>query len=253
MIALVTGGGTGLGAETCRALAAHGCDVAVNYATSVTSAEALVAELGGAGRRAVAIQADVGDEAQAKALVARVQRELGPVDYLVNNAGVTKYGPWGDIDSVSHEDWLRLVRVNLLGAWHCTVAVSHSMRERGAGAVVNVTSDSVFTFDSTSLPYVVTKAALVSLTRTLSLALAPEIRVNAVAPGWMDTPWLERNIPPAVRATRVPADPAEMVPLRDVAEEVWRLLTCGDTGQVMLMLPGEPPRHMPVMPEASGG
>ncbi len=246
-IALATGSATGLGAETCRALVAAGAAVAINYATSADAAEALVAELRAGGARAFALQADVGNEAEAERLVAEAERALGPLDLLVNNAGVTKYGPWSDLDAVSTDDWNRLLRVNLLGAWYCTRAAARGMRERGGGAVVNVTSDSVFTFDSTSMPYVVTKAALVSLTRTLALTLAPAIRVNAVAPGWMDTPWLERNIPAEVVAG-ITADPAQMVPLPEVAAEIVRLLgSPEETGRVMLMLPGASPRDIPPM------
>lgn len=246
-VALVTGGATGLGAECCRQLAAAGAAVAVNYANSEDAARELVAEIEAAGGSAVAIQANVGVEEECHRLVAKVERLYGRLDRLVNNAGVTKYGPWAEIDAVSSADWDRLLAVNLLGAWHCVRAAAPGMRERGHGSVVNVTSDSVFTMDSTSLPYVVTKTALVGLTRTLAIALAPEIRVNAVAPGWMATPWLERNIPADVRA-RITEDPEQMVPIPDVATEVVRLLEAdGETGRVMLMLPGGPPRDVPAL------
>jgi 3-oxoacyl-[acyl-carrier protein] reductase len=247
-VALVTGGATGLGAETCRQFAAAGLAVAVNYATSADAARDLADEVASAGGEAVAIHANVGEESECYGLVAEVERRLGRVDFLVNNAAVTKYGPWPDLDAVSSTDWERLLAVNLMGAWHCTRAAARGMRARGTGSVVNVTSDSVFSMDSKSLPYVVTKTALVGLTRTLALALAPEIRVNAVAPGWMATPWLERNLPADVRA-RITEDPEQMVPIADVAAEIVRLLAAdGETGRVMLMLPGQPPRDVPALP-----
>jgi 3-oxoacyl-[acyl-carrier protein] reductase len=250
-VALVTGGASGLGAECCRQLAAAGAAVAVNYATSEEATRELVAEIESGGGTAVAIRANVGNEEECYRLVAEVEERLGPLDRLVNNAGVTKYGPWAEIDAVSSADWDRLLAVNLLGAWHCIRAAAAGMRARGHGSVVNVTSDSVFTMDSTSLPYVVTKTALVGLTRTLAIALAPAIRVNAVAPGWMATPWLERNIPEEARA-RITEDPEQMVPIADVAAEVVRLLEAdGETGRVMLMLPGGPPRDVPALPGAA--
>jgi 3-oxoacyl-[acyl-carrier protein] reductase len=248
-VALVTGGATGLGAETCRQLAAAGVAIAVNYATSEKAAHEVVAGIVAAGGEAVAIRADVGEEGQCYRLVAETEDALGPLDLLVCNAGVTKYCPWPDIESVTAADWQRLLAVNVLGAWHTTRAAARGMRARGAGSIVNVSSDSVFTMDATSLPYVVTKTALVGLTRTLARALAPEIRVNAVAPGWLATPWLERNIPADVRA-RITEDPEQMVPIPDVAAEIVRLLAAdGETGRVMLMMPGQPPRDVPPLPD----
>jgi 3-oxoacyl-[acyl-carrier protein] reductase len=247
-VALVTGGATGLGAETVRQLAGAGAAVAVNYATSEEAAAELVRAIRAAGGRAVAIPADVGDEGECYRLVADAEDAFGPLDLLVCNAGVTKYCPWSDIDAITSADWQRLLAVNLLGAWHCVRAAAPGMRARGAGSVVNVSSDGVFTLDATSLPYVVTKAALIGLTRTLAVALSPEIRVNAVAPGWLATSWLERNIPAEARA-RLTEDPAQMVPVPDVAAEIVRLLAAeGDTGRVMLMMPGEAPRDVPRMP-----
>jgi 3-oxoacyl-[acyl-carrier protein] reductase len=246
-VALVTGGGTGLGAAVCRCLARARASVAVNYATSAAAATALVEELRAGGANAVAIQADLGNPGESERLVAQAVSTLGPVDLLVNNAATTKVGPWGDLDAVAIEDWDRLLRVNLLAAWECTRAAVRSMRRTGGGAIVNVASDSVFNHDSGSLPYVVTKTALVGLTRALAVALAPEITVNAVAPGWMDTPWFDRHLTPEARAQLVP-DPGGMVVVDDVAAEIVRLLASGETGRVMLMLPGAVPRHVPMVP-----
>ena len=234
-VAIVTGGATGLGAEVCRQLAGAGARVGVNWSHSGEAARELAAALGGPSS-AIAVQADVRDEAAVLAMVSSVETALGaPVDLLVNNAGVTTYVPLGDLDSVSTQDWERILGVNVIGAWHCVKAVAAGMRARGKGSVVNVASDAVFLLEGSSLPYVVSKVALVALTQTLARALAPAVRVNAVAPGWMDTPWLDRYVPPDVAASlRRGEQPT--VHVDAVAREILRLLADDTaTGQVTRM------------------
>ncbi len=231
----MTGGGTGLGAAVCRALGDAGALVAVNYSRSVREAEALAASL----PRAIAVQADVGDEGQVAAMVDVVERDLGPIDALVNDAGVTVYVPFGDLDGVTHEDWDTIFGVNVVGAWHCARAVAAGMRERGGGAIVNVASDSAFTLDGSSIPYVVSKAAVVALTHALARALAPAVRVNAVAPGWMDTPWLDRYVPDE-RVAELRSGAEQVVRLEVVTSEVLRLLRDERaTGEVTVLTPPE--------------
>ncbi|MGZ4133507.1 MAG: SDR family NAD(P)-dependent oxidoreductase, partial [Actinomycetota bacterium] len=234
-VALVTGGGTGLGAAVCRALGAAGAAVGVNYSRSARDAEAVAASL----PRAIAVQADVRDEEQVAAMVAAVERDLGPIDLLVNDAGVTVYVPFEDLDGVTREDWESILGVNVVGAWHCARAVAAGMRARGDGAIVNVASDSAFTLDGSSIPYVVSKAAIVALTHALARALAPTVRVNAVAPGWMDTPWLDRYVPDELVAElRSGAEP--VVGLEVVTSEILRLLRDEQaTGEVTVLTPPE--------------
>lgn len=238
-VALVTGGATGLGAATCRALAARGVSVAANYSRSAAAAEAVAAEIEATGGRALAVQADVADAAAVARMVAEVEERLGPLSLLVNNAGTTRYVPFADLDGVTDEVWEAILRVNVLGSWHCAAAVAPGMRARGEGAIVNVSSDSAFTLDGSSIPYVVSKAGLVAMTRALASALGPAVRVTCVAPGWMETPWLERHLPEEVRAG-LTAGPGDVVPVEDVAEEIVRLLAAGDGGEVTLMT-GERP------------
>ena len=232
-VALVTGGGTGLGAAVCRALADRGALVAVNWLRSREEAEVLAAAL----PRAIAVQADVRDEAAIVAMVAEVERELGTTDLLVNNAGITAYVPFEDLEAITAANWEAILGVNLVGAWSCTRAVVPGMRTRGAGAVVNVASDSAFTMDGSSIPYVVSKAGLVTLTHALARALAPVVRVNAVAPGWMDTPWLDRFVPDDRRAAlREGHEPT--VPVADAAAAVVRLLADdAATDQIIQLTP----------------
>lgn len=220
LVAIVTGGGTGLGAEICRALAAAGARVAVNFSRSEEAATALAESLP---TRSVAARADVRNDAEVHSMVVEVERRLdGPVSLLVNNAGVTTYVPAADLDGVTDEEWHRILDVNLVGTWRCVRAVAAGMRERGAGAIVNVASDAAVFLEGSSIPYVVSKVGVVALTRILATALAP-IRVNAVEPGWMDTPWLDRYVPDDVaNALRRGDEPT--VEVEVVAREVVRLL-----------------------------
>ncbi len=238
-VALVSGGGTGLGAAVCERLAAAGASVAVNWSKSEEGAEAVASRIREAGGRGVAYRADVREEREVAAMVAEVERSLGAVDLLVNNAGVTRFVPFEDVGEVTAADWEQILAVNLIGAWNCTRAVAPGMRAAGGGAVVNVASDSAFTLEGSSIPYVVSKSALVALTRVLARALAPSIRVNAVAPGWMATGWLERYLPEE-RLDALRRQPEEMTDVEEVAVEILRLLGDGRaTGRVVV--PGAAP------------
>jgi NAD(P)-dependent dehydrogenase (short-subunit alcohol dehydrogenase family) len=231
-VAIVTGGATGLGAEVCRRLVAEGARVCVNYSRSEEAARTLAEELGEA---AAPVRADVRDRAAMDATVAEAERTLGgPVELLVNNAGVTAYVPAADLEAVTDEDWDAILGVNVVGAWHGVCAVAPGMRARGGGAIVNVASDAAFHLEGSSIPYIVSKVSVVALTRILAAELAP-IRVNAVAPGWMDTPWLDRYVPDDVSA-RLRAGEQPVVDVGAVADEVLRLLAAEErTGEIVQM------------------
>jgi 3-oxoacyl-[acyl-carrier protein] reductase len=237
-VALVTGASTGLGRELALALAGAGAPVAVNYARSRAEAERTADEARAAGVPAVAVEADVGDAGAVARAVAQVEEELGPVEILVNNAAVTRYVPLREVEAVAPEDWDRILGVNVVGAFECIRAVAAGMRTRGFGRVLNVASTSAFTHDGSSIPYVVSKAALVSLTKTLARVLAPEITVNAVAPAWMATSWMERYLPPDVAGEL--AGSAPFVPLEEVVAVGLALLASpAATGQVVCVDRGE--------------
>lgn len=229
-VAIVTGGGTGLGAEVCRQLSAAGAYVGVNYSRSAHAATTLAE---GLPNPALAVRADVRDEAQVRAMVADVEAALeGPVELLVNNAGMTTYVPAPDLDAITDEDWQAILDVNLVGTWRCVRAVATGMRERGSGAIVNVASDAAVFLEGSSIPYVVSKVGVVALTRILARAIAP-VRVNAVEPGWMDTPWLDRYVPDDVKAALRRGD-EPTVGVEVVATEIVRLLADdAATGEVV--------------------
>jgi 3-oxoacyl-[acyl-carrier protein] reductase len=188
MTALVTGGGTGIGRAISEALARLGHPVAVVYSRSADDAEATVAAITTAGGEARAFRADVTDVASVRALAAEVRADLGPVSVLVNNAGGTEHIPLHDLDAATDEVFERLFRLNTLSAWHCVTACAEDLRAADDGCVVNVGSASVDSGRGSSVPYVVSKAALSGLTRALANALAP-VRVNEVWPGLVITRW----------------------------------------------------------------
>jgi 3-oxoacyl-[acyl-carrier protein] reductase len=187
--ALVTGGGTGLGRAISLALAAEGMDVAVNYSRSAAEAEATVADLRATGRKALAIQADVADDAQVRRMVETAAAELGRLDLLVNNAGMTVFVPFDDLEGMLESDWDRIMAVNTKAPWLCARACASVMRRAGGGQVINITSVSGVRPGGSCLAYSVSKGATEMLTRALALALAPDIAVNGIAPGLMDTRW----------------------------------------------------------------
>jgi ketoreductase RED2 len=182
---LVTGSSSGIGAATARHFAAAGATVVVNSSTSAESGEALAAELPGASY----VQADVSDEHQARRLIDEVVARHGRLDVLVNNAGTTQVIPHNDLGAASPDVWRRIFDVNVIGTWQVTVAAVDHLRSSGRGQVVNVSSVAGERPTGSSIPYACSKAAVSHMTRLLANVLGPDVRVNAVAPGLVDTPW----------------------------------------------------------------
>ena len=236
---LVTGGGTGFGRELALAAARAGANVAINYSRSALEAEQTAHSAVQLGVRAVALQANVADPAAAEGLVAAAEQALGPLVALVNNAGVTRGVAFSDLEGVTAADWEAILGVNLVGAWHCSRAAALRLRTRGAGAILNVASDSAMSLSGSSIPYVVSKAGVVALTRCLAKALHPTVRVNAIAPGWMETRWLEVNLAPAQLA-QLRSGSAPIVALADAASLALELIrNDGITGQVVVIDAGD--------------
>jgi ketoreductase RED2 len=184
-VALVTGSSSGIGEAVARSLAAEGASVVLNSATSVEAGERVAAEL----PDATYVQADVADEGAARGLVDAAVATYGRLDVLVNNAGTTVVIPHHDLDAATPDVWRRIFDVNVVGTWQVTVAALPHLRASGAGSVVNVTSLAGVRQTGSSIPYAASKAALNHLTRLLANVVGPEVRVNAVAPGLVDTPW----------------------------------------------------------------
>jgi 3-oxoacyl-[acyl-carrier protein] reductase len=184
----VPGGATGIGRATVLALAREGAAIAVNYSRSKAAAHETVKRAEQAGVRALAVQADVTRDDQVRAMIDEVARELGGLDYLVNNAGWTQRVPHRQLDALTDEIWDRALATNLRGPFYCARAAVPHMERRGGGAIVNITSVATFTGTGSSMAYAASKAGLDALTKSLARALAPSrIRVNAVAPGLLAT------------------------------------------------------------------
>ena len=190
-VALVTGGGTGIGEAVSLLLAEEGAAVAVNYSRSQAEAEAVVAKIEKTGGRAMAIQADVSRDDQVCAMVDKVVETLGRLDILVNNAGTTERVPYTDLDGMTDLAWDRIMAVNAKGTFLCSRAAIKAMKIQGSGQIINTTSISAYTGQGSCIAYSASKAAIINITRALAVSQAPEIRVNAVAPGVVETRWIE--------------------------------------------------------------
>ena len=188
-VVVVTGSSSGIGAAAARHFAAEGATVVVNSSSSVEAGEAVAAELRDGGHDASYVQADVADEDDRRTLVDTTLERHGRVDVLVNNAGTTKVIPHADLDAATIDVFRHILEVNLLGTYELTKAALPHLRGTGDGAVVNVTSIAGVRPIGSSIPYAVSKAALNHLTALMANVAGPEVRINAVAPGLVRTPW----------------------------------------------------------------
>ena len=192
--ALVTGGASGIGLGAVRALARCGASVAVNDLAGSGKLDAVVAELAASGAGAVAAPGDVGDREDGPRMVRQAIADLGGLDYLVNNAGTpgTRLPiPPDDFESQDEAFWDLLLNVNLIGPYRCTREAAEALRA-SRGAIVNTASVSAHGGGGSSSVYCATKAGLVNLTREWARALAPGVRVNAIAPGLVESDWMCR-------------------------------------------------------------
>jgi len=230
--ALVTGAAKRVGREIALALAARGADLALHYKGSAAEARATAEAVGRLGRRAVTIQADLAQPEQVEALADRAVESYGAIDVLVNSAAVFYRTP---LEKITSQDWEQFLRVNLTGPFLLARRLGLLMRRRGEGKIVNVVDIAGMRPWAEFLPYCVSKGALITLTQGLAKALAPEVQVNAVAPGSVLLPdeYGDKEREAIVRATplRRIGDPA------DVAKAVLFLVEGSDfiTGQVVVV------------------
>jgi 3-oxoacyl-[acyl-carrier protein] reductase len=237
---LVTGSASGIGRAAALRLAAAGYDVAINYSRSHDRAQQTLAELHELGGRHLAIAADVSDDDAVAAMVAQAAESFGRLDVLVNNAGTTSETGPEDLDGIDLDDWDRVFAVNVRGLVQVTRRAAPHLRATH-GAIVNIASIVGLRPGPQPLAYAASKAAVINLNRTLSRVLAPEIRVNAVAPGWIAGEWMERTLGDNYeglmerRARQTPMK--RNVTLEDVAESVYALATSHPfvTGEVVVI------------------
>ena len=193
-VAIVTGSATGVGRATALQLAERGCGVVINYTKSEQEAQETLADCKTLGVPVMLAQCDVSDDAAVRAMVKRTADELGGVDILVNNAGTTTFVNHADFEGLTEDIWDRTLAVNLKGTFFCTRAVAPFMKARGKGAIVNVSSVAGIRGVGSSIAYAASKAGVINLTMSTARVLGPEIRVNCVAPGFIDGRWLRAGI-----------------------------------------------------------
>lgn len=238
--AVVTGASRGVGRATALALARGGCAVAVNYSNSRDQAEETLAAVRSLGVKAIVIQADVADDAACRAMIAQAAKEFGRLDILVNNAGTTEFIAHTDLEAVKDEHWERIMAVNVKGPFQCVRAARPHLEASGAGVVVNVSSIAGIAGTGSSIPYCASKAAVINMTISLARALAPKIRVNSVAPGFIAGEWLQKGLGAEYEKTKAAREKinalGKVCEPEDIAATIMGFITGSDliTGQTLV-------------------
>jgi len=224
-VAIITGSATGVGAAAAIMLAGRDCNVVINYTKSKAEAEDTARACEAAGAETIVFQGDVGEDTACRGMAEAAVKKWGRIDYLINNAAKTKFNPYENLDGLSAEDFLAIYRVNVAGAYQMVRAVAPHMKKQGRGSIVNNSSIGGITGIASSMAYAASKAALNMMTQSLALVLGPEIRINAIAPGAIQTRWLQAGMTPQQYQDFL-VQAAAMVPLQTVptAEQVAEAL-----------------------------
>ena len=225
--ALVTGAATGIGRSAALALARAGYDVALNYSSSDKAARETAAAAEKNGAKTLLLKCDVSDEAGVRKMLQQVAEKFGRLDVLVNNAGATASWKPKDLETLSLEEWDRVFAVNVRGLFQVTRASLPLLRKGENPCVINTASIVGLRPGPQPLPYAASKAAVINLTKTLAWNLGPEIRVNAVAPGWMEGDWMKRMLKDKYE---------DLMGKRASATPLKRVVTADDVAETMLSL-----------------
>ena len=233
-VALITGGGTGIGREIGLAFAREGASIAVNYSRSENDALLTVQNIRDLGVSATIIKADVSQDAQVREMVNKLIKEFGRLDILVNSAGTTNFVEAYDLEGLTEEMWDKTLAVNLKGTFFCCRAVVPAMKNNEGGSIINISSIAGTTGIGSSMAYSASKAGVICLTKSLARTLAPEIRVNTIAPGFVDTRWTADW--PEFRNMHEQATPMKRVAVPEDIAEAALFLVHSDfvTGQVIV-------------------
>lgn len=240
-VAIITGSATGVGRAAALQLAERGCGVVVNYTKSEQEAQETFAGVRKLGVAVMLARCDVSDDQAVRRMVQQTVDELGGVDILVNNAGTTTFVNHADFEGLTEEMWDRTLAVNLKGTFFCTRAVAPHMKARGQGTIVNVASVAGVRGVGSSIAYAASKAGVINLTMSTARVLGPEIRVNCVAPGFIDGRWLRAGIGAGYEAAKERT--AQSTVLKrvatpdDIAQVIVSLIAGADmvTGQTLVV------------------
>ena len=223
--AIVTGSATGIGAAVAVGLARLGANIVVNYSKSETEARATAEAVRAAGAEALLVQGNVASDADCRKLADAAMGAWGRIDILVNNAGTTKFASHEDLSALTAEDFASIYAVNVIGPFQMIRAAAPGLKASGSGAVVNISSVAGIAGVGSSVAYAASKGALNTMTLSLARALGPEIRVNAVCPGYVATRWFSDRFGQAT-TDKISQDQAEQTPLKragmpdDIADSV---------------------------------
>jgi 3-oxoacyl-[acyl-carrier protein] reductase len=240
-VALVTGAATGIGRSVAVALAKNAHDVVINYSKSEDAAKITARDAAAAGAKTLLYRCDVSDDAGVRAMLAATGKEFGRLDVLINNAGATVDVEPKNLDEMMVEGWNRVFAVNVLGLFLVTRAAVELLKKSPNGCIVNTCSIAGLRPGAQPLPYAASKAAVANLTKTLANALGPQIRVNAVAPGWIEGEWMKRTL--AQNYEGLMARRAKYTPLKrccteeDVADSMLSLILHNRfvTGEIVIV------------------
>ena len=240
-VALVTGAATGIGRSAAVALAKNGYDVVINYSKSEDAAKITARDAEEAGAKTLVHRCDVSDDAGVRAMVVATEKQFGRLDVLINNAGTTIDVEPKNLDEMTVDAWNRVFAVNVLGLFLVTRAAVPLLKKSPNGCIVNTCSIAGLRPSAQPLPYAASKAAVANLTKTLANALGPQIRVNAVAPGWIEGEWMKRTL--AENYEGLMARRAKYTPLKrccteeDVADSMLSLILHNRfvTGEIIIV------------------
>jgi 3-oxoacyl-[acyl-carrier protein] reductase len=233
--ALITGAGTGIGRATALRLAREGVNLTINYSRSQKEAQATKADCEALGIQCLLYQADVADDGSVRKMVMETITKFGHLDYLVNCAGVTDFVDHQDLEGLKEEYWDRVMNVNVKGMFFCCRAAADEIRKQ-KGCIINITSVAGITGQGSSIAYAASKAAGISVTKSLARVMAPEARVNSIAPGIVQTRWVagqEEHVKRLGEGTPL----GRVATPEDVAEVAYSLIVHGGfmTGQTVVV------------------
>jgi len=234
-VALITGGGTGTGKQVALMLAAKGINIVINYSRSEQDALDTAAAVKALGVSCLLEKADVADDRQVRSMMSNIIRQFGRLDYLVNGAGATDFVDMADLEGLKEEHWDRAMAVNVKGLFFVSRAASEHLIKT-CGSIVNITSLAGYNGRGSSIAYAAAKAAAISVTKSLAVVLAPNVRVNGVAPGPVMTRWMagrEEGVKKFAETTPL----GKVCRAEDVAEVIVPLLVSASmvTGQTVLI------------------